>query len=446
MTVSRPPGRRPFAVLAALALAPLALCGPSAAALPLHPRSRRGAGGNSSSPGPRRLSGARTVYVDCMALSLRLVSAVSSSYVLSAWIFVAWEETAALTAKGLVNDGDEYVPLASDFVPAVTLPLKIAATVEGPAYFVNKGTPEWTGAAPPDANALWVTGSMLVTGTFLQAQSLRDFPFDTQDMVLSLESDNADADMVFASAPFAAEDFIPPADVDGFTTRGAFARVDTASYPSIGFSSSRLQLGLTLERKPSFYLFRFIFPLTLVMIMVFATPSLALGRTDRFSPAFTGFSATVTFLFVASNSVPQLSYLTRLDMFFALNFISCAAVWLSGLMSYVAADRLKAAAAEARASNGGRLALCCAPRGARAAPAPLVIHVGGTKVAAGAEHNAGPGKGDAAAGDRPPPATFFALALKGFNERLDLGLSSLFAAAYLVAAAIILKAPVAKAQ
>jgi hypothetical protein len=42
---------------------------------------------------------------------------------------------------------------------------------------------------------------------------------------------------------------------------------------------------------------------------------------------------------------------------------------------------------------------------------------------AGAEHGAGPGKGDAAAGDRPPPATFLALALKGFNERLDLGLN-----------------------
>jgi len=425
----------------ALTLLSASQCSPAAASFQ-HPRSRRALQRGASASGARRLGAAREVYVDCMALSLRLVSAVSSSYTLSTWLFLAWEETALLTNKSLVNDGDEYKPTAADFTPDLNLPGKISTTVEGPTYYVNKGTPEWVPAAA-SANSLWVTASLLVTGTFLQPQSLRDFPFDTQDMVLSIESNNAEADMVFASTPWTADDFVPPSEVEGFVTKGSFARVDAASYPSIGFTSSRLQLGLTIERKPTFYLFRFIFPLTLVMIMVFVTPSFGMGRTDRFSPAFTGFTATVTFLFVASNSVPQLSYLTRLDMFFALNFISCAVVWTSGLISYLAVDRLKTAAAEARASNGGRLALCCAPRGGRAAPAPTVIRVGAKEADRGA--GAGAGEGAGAGADRPA-LPFFTLALKGFNERLDLGLSSTFAAAYVVAAAIILKAPITRAS
>lgn len=221
----------------------------------------------------------------------------------------------------------------------------------------------WLGVEPSPPE-WWVCFSVEVTATFLDPQNLRDFPFDRQRVVMQLESRAHDVNkMVWQLVPDADEDMTPLlGQPDGFNISGAVATVDVAYYPKIGLASSRANLGLVLDRDPSFFVTSFVQPLSLTMCITILTIALMpVGQVGPRNAAATGgISTTVSWVFVVSNMVPVLPYPTRLHSYLRFCFFVFAAIFVYNSWAFIMLDRFKTQIESARKSFKGRLAFCCA--------------------------------------------------------------------------------------
>lgn len=122
------------------------------------------------------------------------------------------------------------------------------------------GPPDWTGVSGDGGT--WITGSIRISGTFLQPQTLKEFPFDSQSASISIQSSSWPADLVtYAIPPGAIDAFIPQGDIDGWSKKGASVKIDKVSGRT---DVSRATFTVALERIPGFYINRFVQPLCLM--------------------------------------------------------------------------------------------------------------------------------------------------------------------------------------
>jgi len=308
-------------------------------------------------------------------------------------------------------------------------------------YEISNGAPPWTGATEVPGE-LWVVGTQVVSGSVLQPQLLTDFPFDTQSAQAIIESSAWDTTVLtFQRTPTALADVLPDFPVDGWSVQGGAAAFTSRKSSHNDLSWSRAAFIVNLQRIPDLFVSRFIAPLCLIMIMMMLSPFFNPGASPalvpRTTPVFSGFGATISFMFVASNSVPQLPYSTRLDKFFMLCFFTCFIVFLFNLWMYLMAERLKKAVEDTRKNNQGRLAFCCVRRqraeGLFTPPPPVVPEAGAVPaVVAAAAPAPAPTPG-------PAPRGFCNFALANFMERIDLAASCCFVVAFSVATALLLR-------
>jgi len=151
-------------------------------------------------------------------------------------------------------------------------------------------------------------------------------------------------------------------------------------------------------------------------------------------------------MFVASNSVPQLPYSTRLDKFFSLCFFTCFLLFFYHVFMYLMVERMKKAAEEASKGKYGSFSFCCrvlscSANGASTPPPPSEV----TAVAITADPKAANSKAPAAAPTAPAatpawcsPATFFRYALANIIM-VDLAASFCFIISFSVATVLLLR-------
>ena len=323
-----------------------------------------------------------------------------------------------------------------------------AVTYTPPSFFVETA---------PSAEAAYVVGSEDFSGTFLQTQQLSAFPFDTQ--TLSWSADIAvfpTSDMRFVLAPAmtsgAAVALASPPD--GFAVSSAGAATSTV-LSAVG-NSSRLTVSYVMPRLPDFFVNRFVWPLCLLFVVTPLSVAVMPPTPGRFIP-ITSFAITVSFVFVAGQSVPVLPYTTRLDKFFLLCFFTSAICLFYTYAIFFRVERSKKHIAEATKRNGGRFACCacCAggpPPPAAAADKPAADKQPGATVelvaiaATGGAAAAPPGV-DAAAKPPPPPPPrpqprdFCSLLMGDELDRSDVIFATLMITSFAVATAIICRAP-----
>ena len=235
-----------------------------------------------------------------------------------------------------------------------------AVTYTPPSFFVETA---------PSAEAAYVVGSEDFSGTFLQTQQLSAFPFDTQ--TLSWSADIAvfpTSDMRFVLAPAmtsgAAVALASPPD--GFAVSSAGAATSTV-LSAVG-NSSRLTVSYVMPRLPDFFVNRFVWPLCLLFVVTPLSVAVMPPTPGRFIP-ITSFAITVSFVFVAGQSVPVLPYTTRLDKFFLLCFFTSAICLFYTYAIFFRVERSKKHIAEATKRNGGRFACCACCAGGPPPPA-----------------------------------------------------------------------------
>ena len=169
---------------------------------------------------------------------------------------------------------------------------------------------------------VWVVGTQRFGGLFLQSQSLQDFPFDSQLAGFTVELSNNGAsvfpveDFTFVLGPTASDTIVPADGVGGWTVKSAQATVKQRVDKNLGATYSSSGYFISVGRIPTFFVSRFVTPLCLIIFFVIG--SMLYSYTGgyqalRYGTPPTGFAMIVTFLFVAGQQVPVLTYSTRLD-------------------------------------------------------------------------------------------------------------------------------------
>ncbi len=153
-------------------------------------------------------------------------------------------------------------------------------------------------------------------GALASYHNLRDFPFDEHRLVVSLFP---------VDAP---ENEVQLVDDEGFTGRRDLLNISDWRIESVkggigrqfvdafGKLHSIYNFEITAHRITSYYVWKVIFPLCLIVVMSWFVFWIAPTQTD----AQIGLSATamltmIAFIFATTNMVPKLGYFTRLDWF-----------------------------------------------------------------------------------------------------------------------------------
>lgn len=331
------------------------------------------------------------IYVDLQITNLRLVDARNSNFQVSGILYYAWRDdlmpgipssgkkngrfygtgTNQGTPPPAAQNGANSKPL---FWPNHVWSNRLGSVAESnPLWVIRWAPPDWTGVSLDPAQSgqgtessteWWVTYQVEFVATYLQPQNLRDFPFDRQTVLMVLESRaHSDSTMIWEMAPSLTTDLIPLlGQPDGFNISKPVAFIDTAEYPKVGLKTSRLSVGLVLDRDPSFFVTSFVQPLSLTMCITILT--IALMPVSQVGPrngaATGGIGTTVSWVFVVSNMVPVLPYPTRLHSYLRFCFFMFAAIFVYNSWAYLMLDRFKTQVENARKSFKGRLACFCA--------------------------------------------------------------------------------------
>jgi len=199
-----------------------------------------------------------------------------------------------------------------------------------------------------------VVGTSVVRGTFAAKQDLRSFPSDSQVLRVVLTNDASTGGVVdmMRLVACATPDTLTTAP-SGFVVVGAqivkanqSGRVNQdQSGQANGYDQTYELNHFTYEvrvsRLPSFYTQTFVVPLVLLNLMLASSPLYAKNDSARNLYSGNVFLATTTFVFVYAQTVPPLTYMTRLDWFFLLCYTHCLVAHVANFLIVSAHTRLK---------------------------------------------------------------------------------------------------------
>jgi hypothetical protein len=171
--------------------------------------------------------------------------------------------------------------------------------------------------------ALCVFSFQHYIGTVASPLILKDFPFDTQRLQLSVESTSWNSNEVCLLPISGFLDTLVPSggwstpEFDVVSTSVA-ARNET--FGTIVSGYSQVAVTITLKRQSGFYLNKIVSITCLIIILGLMLFALAPDAAQRLQGSLTIFLALISMQWVIGQTVPKLAYLTRLDKFMVFNF------------------------------------------------------------------------------------------------------------------------------
>jgi hypothetical protein len=155
-----------------------------------------------------------------------------------------------------------------------------------------------------------------LTGELAVDLDLKEFPFDTQQLVIKVISYQYSPDEVRFSS-----NATMVSDTEAFSVEGwSFSLIETNfgefSIPAVGVVRPQLVFAIEAQRKSMYYLLTMFLPMSLIVFMSWTAfwiqpnivpPRIAISTASIFSLIAFGFSIRV--------SLPRVSYLTRADVF-----------------------------------------------------------------------------------------------------------------------------------
>ena len=157
-------------------------------------------------------------------------------------------------------------------------------------------------------------------GTLASPLSLQDFPFDLQSLPINVVSflENTEVALVFNEHNTGRDDVF---SVAGWTVGKADVnvydyRVVSAHKGDLKRYYSRLDYVFEATRDVSFYSWKVVLPLVLIVVMSWAVFFIEAGQIGpRLGVATTSILTLIAFLFSLRGIIPPVSYLTRMDYF-----------------------------------------------------------------------------------------------------------------------------------
>ena len=299
---------------------------------------------------------AAPVFVTASTNRMYAPDATKGAYVLDAFVYVAYRDDRfnasfvnPITSSPFA-DGDVIGFGATDWTPALEV-INVyngGLTNSGTSPFsfrVSLGTPAWVDvAALARAGAplsvapggAWVVGESRQAAYLVALANLADFPYDSQSLMLALESASWEArDVLFFVVAAAPPFFVPDGHgvkegvVPGWEVLGTRALELRHDYPVFNQSFSRVELHADVRRQSFYYTARFVYGAAFLNFMAIFTFFMRGTETDRLNYAQGSFLALILWEFVLVLSLPPLGYNTRMDwyMLASFGFIFAAYAW-----------------------------------------------------------------------------------------------------------------------
>ncbi|PKF80426.1 gamma-aminobutyric-acid receptor subunit beta [Vibrio sp. vnigr-6D03] len=169
-------------------------------------------------------------------------------------------------------------------------------------------------------------------GTFTTEMDFRRFPFDRQSFEIIMEPFSFDQERLkFGDASVYVEELtnkiISEWDMESTPT----AKVSQHSYHHLDDAEStyysRLTVTIDANRKPNYYLWQFILPLSLILVASWAVFWIE-GFSERLMTSFTMMLTVVAYTFYTSSLLPRLPYTTFIERMIIMGYVSIFAAIL----------------------------------------------------------------------------------------------------------------------
>jgi len=180
-----------------------------------------------------------------------------------------------------------------------------------------------------------------VTGTFFFVPDLKNYPFDTQTLPLTLENASLEAyEMVFVDDKISYErsgtpevrwGLSPTLSIPDYTLKQVDRTVFAAGYPTnfgdpskdkAGTSYSRFTLKVGFERQYWSYAFKILIPLLIILAMAYLVFFLPPAQLDTAaSVAMTALLSCMAYNVAVSQNMPEIGYLVLSDKFFIATYV-----------------------------------------------------------------------------------------------------------------------------
>ncbi|XP_067664936.1 cys-loop ligand-gated ion channel-like [Haliotis asinina] len=181
-----------------------------------------------------------------------------------------------------------------------------------------------------------------IKGKFFEKLELQDFPFDIQDLSILITSESPPTDVELVEL----NSTVSHVNVDSFVDQQEWGLYDFVvgekrlmpnEYSSMKYKRPGMVFRCCAVRKVGYFTWNIMLIIAMISSLAFATFSVDRKLPqNRLQLSFTLVLTMVTFKFVASQSVPKLSYLTYLDRYILLSmsFLFLVCCWHAVITLY----------------------------------------------------------------------------------------------------------------
>jgi hypothetical protein len=185
----------------------------------------------------------------------------------------------------------------------------------------------------PDGTAVNVQH---VWATISTPFDLRKFPFDRHVLPISIESFSFDAKKLAFVMEKEAVTTGHLRITDGWQLKEIRSRIDEHHYPEENTKYSRFTGELVVHRDSGYYLWKIVLPLVLIIAMSWAVFWMDPEELEaRMGLAVTSMLAVVAFNFAIADTLPKISYVTRMDVFIVLGYVFIFGAFIENLITHI---------------------------------------------------------------------------------------------------------------
>jgi hypothetical protein len=174
-----------------------------------------------------------------------------------------------------------------------------------------------------------------IKGCFLENLELDEFPFDTQDLTLTVTSERSEAEIELEEdnseiSSINVQSFVDEQEWRLHSHVETWKRVTTRIYQNSKFKHAALSTSCRASRRPGFFIWNIFLVMLFICSLAFATFTVELALPqNRLQLSFILLLTTITFKFVVSQTLPRISYLTYLDKYIltSMGILCAVCVW-----------------------------------------------------------------------------------------------------------------------
>ena len=262
------------------------------------------------------------------------INQVDGTFWFDFYIYIAWRDDRQLENAGSSFDAND----PKVWFPKPELINKNSEDAESD-WFCNWGEPDvvpvFMEKEVTSPKGVWSLCQVRRQVTLDADLLLKDFPFDTQNANIIIESlDKVEDQMHYLLVKGIEDGLIPPQGrdgVSGWTILDTQATTSSHSYSMFGEVYSQLKLSLVLQRQPAYYVTRYVWGVVFLVAMALLVLFVPGDVPDRLGFVQSSFLGIVSWQFILVTSAPVTGYNTRLDNFMVVSMVVVfiAYVWNS---------------------------------------------------------------------------------------------------------------------